>query len=289
MDRRALVVALLVASAAEADKKIQGMTPGFQREAQSCVIQVSGLRKLQTGATSLAPTLSPEDKAALDKDLEALKAGLATVETYCTEVTALVAFLQASKDASYKSVEKELDTRDNTVRRLRKESKKIIEQMTPITRTWIGRIAQNQVRRPDEPKPKPTAFPSGRSAALPSLGKGTWSVSGGRNHDVAKYAEGRTETVVTVDWQDGDQCEAMKARFKLTPIDAALATPDGIQVAWHARVERKTYSEAICMRIDGRTAVAAISQEPEATDKLPVLRQLGVDLVRSQASPAKSP
>lgn len=288
MDRRALVL-LLVATAAHADKKIQSMTPGFQREAQTCTTQVSGLKKVQTGAAALAPALSADDKAALDKDLEALKTGLAGVEAYCTAVTELVAFLEASKDASYKSVEKELDTRDNRVRKLRKASKATIEALTPITRRWIGRIAQNQVQKPDEPKSKATAFPSGRSAVLPVLGKGTWKVSGGKNHDLATYTDGPASADVSLDWQDGDACDALKNRFKMTGLDDAITKADGLDVAWHVRVERTAYSEAMCLRIGGRTAVVGVSQQPGPTDKLPLLRQVGLELARSSAGGAKTP
>lgn len=288
MDRRALVL-ILAASTAYADKKIQAMIPGFQREAQTCTTQVSGLKKVQTGATALAPTLSAEDKATLDKDLEELGQALAGVEAYCGQVTELVAFLEANKDASYKSVEKELDARDNTVRKLRKLGKKIIDNTTPITRRWIGRIAQNQVQKPDEPKVKPTSFPSGRSAALPNLGKGTWKVNGGKNHDLATYTDGPATTTVSLDWQDGDQCDALKSKFKMTALDKAVTKAEGLDIAWHLRVDRGPYSEAMCIRTGGRTAIAAISQEPAPTDKLAQLRQVGLDLARSQASAAKSP
>ena len=57
---RALAIALLLAAGtAAADKKIQQMTPGFDREAQTCTTQISGLEKVQTGSATLVPTLSP--------------------------------------------------------------------------------------------------------------------------------------------------------------------------------------------------------------------------------------
>jgi hypothetical protein len=292
MDRRVLVVLLLVASAAEADKKIQGMTPGFQREAQTCAVQVSGLKKVQTGATALAPTLAPEDKTALDKDLEDLKVGIAGVESYCAEVTALVAFLEANKTTSYKAVEKELDARDNTVRKLRKLSKQIIEKLTPITRRWIGKIAQNQIREPDEVRPKPTRFPSGRTAVLPRLGNGQWSVSGDRSYDAATYTEPGVTLIVHVAWGAGDNCDAARKRSTPTPIEGGLPKVEGLEVAWHGGVDpgsSKGQVEMLCARSRGGTSVAKITQEPGTNPKLAVLRQLALDLALAQATSAKPP
>lgn len=291
MDCRALVLVLSLATTASADKKIQGMTPGFQREAQTCATQVSGLRKVQTGAASLAPTLSPEDRTALDKDLEALKAGLVGVEAYCTAVTELVAFLEASKDAAYKSVEKELDTRDNAVRKLRKESKKIIETTAPITRRWIGRIAQNQVQRPAEVKPKPTAFPSGRSAVLPNLGKGTWKVEGHKSQDLASYVEGdRTATVMVSSFQTSD-CEAARTTLKSSPLADALTRVEGLELAWHVQLRSgdRTFGEGFCVRLDGGRIVATFSQSPVRTDTFPLIRRLALDLARAHVAAAKTP
>ena len=290
MDRRALLL-VLVASAAHADKKIQAMTPGFQREAQTCTTQVSGLKKVQTGAGALAATLSPEDKAQLDKDLEALKTGLAGVEAYCAAVTELVAFLEASKSASYKSVEKELDTRDNNVRKLRKASKATIEAMTPITRRWIGRIAQNQVQKPDETKPKATKFQSGRSAVLPRLGNGTWSVIGEKSYDAADYTDTGVSARVYVAWATGDNCDAAQKRNAPKPIAAELPKIDGLEVVWHGTVDpglSKHYNEMLCVRANGGTSVARIVQSG-ANDKLADLRRLALDIALSQSAPPKTP
>ena len=290
MDRHALVL-VLVATSAHADKKIQAMTPGFQREAQTCTTQVSGLKKVQTGATALAPTLSADDKAALDKDLVALAAGLTGVEAYCTAVTELVAFLETSKDASYKSVEKELDTRDNNVRRLRKTSKATIDAMTPITRRWIGRIAQNQVQKPDEATPKATKFPSGRGVVLPRLGNGTWSVSGDKSRDVAEYGEPGMKLQIDVAWGSGENCEAARKRREPKPLKNPMPKVDDLDVVWHGTVEQtmsKNYVEVLCVQTAGGTSLATITTPAASNAKLADLRLLALDLARSQAT-AKTP
>jgi len=290
MDRRALLL-LLVSSAAYADKKTQQMIPGYQREAQSCAIQVSGLEKVLAGATALAPTLSGDDKEALDKDLVTLTLGLTTVKGYCTAVTELVAFLDAAKDATYKSVERELDTRDNVVRKLRKNSKSMIEALAPITRTWIGRIAQNQIVKPDEAKPKPTKLPSGRSVVLPKLFKGDWQAVGDKTTDTILYNRDDGQANVWVSWSKGDNCDLEKKRRDPRPLADAITKADGLVVAWHGVEPRDMspgYSESLCVTANGGTSLAVVQQVPKADNKFPAMRRLALDLARAQAADAKT-
>ncbi len=292
MNRALAVVVLLGAGTAAADKKIQQMTPGFEREAQTCATQVSGLEKVQTGSATLAATLSPEDKSILDKDLETLAAGLTGVKTYCKEVTGLVTFLKANTAAPYKSVEKELDLRDNTVRKLRKDSKKTIEALQPITRRWISRIAQAQTQRPDTgAKTTPGKFPSGRSVELPPLG-GQWQLSGEKQSDSAEYVDKAWTASVFVRSFSAATCEqqqrSLAPEAKPVPGDA-LGTAEGLDPAWYVATRgTKTYTETVCVRGPTGGWLAILEVKPAWTEAAVPLRALLVRMIVAQRG-VKSP
>jgi hypothetical protein len=292
---RCALLLLLLASTAHADKKTQAMTPGFEREASTCAVQISGLKKVQTGSASLVPTLSAEDKATLDADLVTLSAGLAGVEAYCTEVTDLVAFLKASADASYKSIERELDTRDNKVRKLRKASKATIETLQPITRRWIGRIAQAQTTKPDVPeKKRPAKFPSGRSVELPASLTGAWKVGGTATSDTLDYSDKGWTASLFVRPFTGATCEQQaKSRGTIGKPSGDRLKREGLDIAWHGTVVTigaKVHTEAACVRnsADGGW-IGTIEVRPAANEKLGDLRMLMLAMVEAQAAPQATP
>ncbi len=284
--RRPLAFALLlVASTAAADNKLQQMTPGFAREAQSCAVQVSGLEKVQTGSAKLAPTLTADDKAALELDLRTLSSGLVTVRAYCTEVTELVAFLQANAGAAYRSFERELDARDNKLRKLRRDSKQIIAQLQPITRRWIGRIAQAQVQQPAASERRtPGKFPSGRAVELPPL-PGTFKLSGTATGDSIEYTDKASTTTVFVRSFKAATCEQQK---RLIPADAKTnddaklpGAADGLATAWYV-----VYRDAEVICVDGKTAgwLGTLTVRGR-TDAANPLRALMIRMVLTQQAP----
>jgi hypothetical protein len=286
-----MFVVTLGAGTAAADKKIQQMTPGFDREAQTCATQVSGLEKVQTGSSTLAPTLSPEDKAALDKDLETLAAGLTGVKTYCAEVTGLVEFLKANAAAPYKSVEKELDTRDNKVRKLRKDSKKTIEALQPITRRWIGKIAQAQTQRPDTvAKTTPGKFPSGRTVDLPPLG-GQWKLSGEKQSDSAEYVDKAWTASVFVRSFSAATCEQQQRTLapEAKPMTDAPISGEVLDTAWYVAARgAKSYTETICVRGPTGGWLGILEVKPAWTDAASPLRGLLMRMILAQR-PVKTP
>ncbi len=280
---------LLVASTAAADKKLQQMTPGFEREARSCAIQVSGLEKVQVGSGTLAPTLTADDKSVLDKDLEILAAGLLSVKAYCTAVTELAAFLQANAAAAYRSVENELDARDNKVRKLRKDSKKTLEVLQPITRRWIGRVAQAQVQQPAvSEKRTPTKFPGGRSVELPSL-PGTFKLSGTATGDSIEYADKSWSATVFVRSFKAATCDQQQRLLPPTAKTGEGAklpgTAEGLDTAWYVVFrEGAAHVEGIC--VNGKTGgwLGTLTVRPTWTDAATPLRSLMIRIVSTQAA-----
>jgi hypothetical protein len=166
-----LLAAVTTTTTSHADKKIQGMTPGFAKELSACQIEVRGLARMVTGATSLVATLQGTERDEIETDLAALTAASTTMTSYCTGVEEMVTFLKANAAVAYKSVEKEIDTRDNSVRKLRKDAKKQTADVAPITRKLIPRLKRTPP--PDAPaasKADATEFPSKRKVVLPKLG-----------------------------------------------------------------------------------------------------------------------
>lgn len=290
MNRALAITILLVAGTAAADKKIQAMTPGFDREAKTCATQISGLEKVKAGSTTLAPSLAPDDKAALDKDLETLVAGLATVKGYCAEVTGLVDFLNENAAAPYRSVERELDTRDNKVRKLRKESKKTIEALQPITRRWIGKIAQAQTQlRPDPtPRTTPGKFPSGRTVELPPL-TGQWKLAGEKQNDSAEYADKTWSATAFVRTFTAATCEQQQRTLppQAKPVTGdPLGVAEGLDVAWRVAARGpKAYTETLCVRGATGGWLATLDVKPGWTDAAAPLRTLLVRMIVAQRGP----
>jgi len=207
------------------------------------------------------------------------------VKKYCAEVTGLVDFLKANAAAPYKSVERELDTRDNSVRKLRKESKKTIDALQPITRRWIGRIAQAQTQRPDPgPRTTPGKFPSGRTVELPPLG-GQWKLSGEKQNDNAEYIDKAWSANVFVRTFTAATCEQQQRTLPADakPVAGPLPGADGLDIAWYvgARTAKSTI-ETVCVRGDNGGWLAILEVKPAWTDAAAPLRALAVRMISAQ-------
>ncbi len=268
-----IAVVLATTASARADKKIQSMTPGFTKEASACQVEVRGLARMVTGATTLAATLQGTERTELDADLAALTAASKTVAAYCTEVEGMVTFLQANAAVAYKSVEKEIDTRDNAVRKLRKDAKKATVDVAPITRKLIPRIKRTPAPDPTAvPKPAATAFPSKRKVVLPALGDGAWSVSGSATSDTATYKDKVGTAAVTTRPFDKASCDQQRKAFAErsdTPAADLEVPADGktLGVAWSSRLAtRKPVHTLLAMCIErgmGGVMVTADLVPPE--------------------------
>ena len=236
-----LAVLCAVTTSAHADKKIQAMTPGFVKEASACQVEVRGLARMVTGATNLVETLQGTERDGVTADLAALTAASTTMTSYCTAVEDMVLFLQTNAGAAYKSVEKDIDTRDNAVRKLRKEAKKATATVAPITRKLIPRIKRRPVPETLPPKADATAFPSKRAIVLPKLGDGAWAVSGSTTSDTATYTDKTGTVAVTTRPFDKASCDQQRTAFverSDVPATELELTAEGkaLGVAWSARV-----------------------------------------------------
>jgi hypothetical protein len=207
-----VVVLLALAANAHADKKIQEFIPALEREHGACTSQVAGMLKVSNGATALAKVADATEKAELEKAAAALAKGHAAVADYCNELGALVTYLKDNADAAYKTVEREIDARHTKVGTLRREAKRVVEELTPLTRKMIPRIMKVPTGPPDAEKRTPAKFPSGRVIELPVLA-GTWRFSGNANSDIAEYSDAKGTASVTTRHFGGD-CAAYRKSLK---------------------------------------------------------------------------
>lgn len=235
---RALLVLCLAPVVAHADKKIQDMTPGYEREHTACVSQSAGMQKIATGTAALARTAPDAERPELEKAAAALAKGTVAFDEYCTELGGLVAFLKDQAAAAYKSVERELDTRATKVSRLRREAKKQTEELQPLTRKMIPRIMAVRTVVAEREKRTTVKFPSGRSVDFPVMA-GTWRAASSATGDSVEYADKDSKIVISTRQVAGacDDHRSAIPKGDVTDVDAKPA-------AWAVKYVQKETSGA---------------------------------------------
>jgi hypothetical protein len=278
MRRAMVVVMVLLGSEASADKKIQDLIPNHERELAACTTQSSGLAKVATGTAALART-DAADKADLEKSAAALAKGSAAWTEYCGELGGLVTFLKDHGNDAYKSIERELDTKITKVSRLRRDAKRLAEELAPLTRKLIPRIATIKVAAPEPTKKLPVKFPSGRSLDLPMLG-GEWKLSGTMSSDVAEYTDKQVTAIVTTRQLDGDCSEHRSAipkdADKVTELELATA-------AWAVRYLRNEQSgahtvELVCLPRAKGSVLAMVDVRPETATIFDAITKVALEM-----------
>ncbi|HWU87513.1 MAG TPA: hypothetical protein VN253_09575 [Kofleriaceae bacterium] len=245
---RLVPLALALAGTAHADKKLQELKPDFAREVAGCQVQTNGIAKVLAGATELAKTAEPDERAELERDVEQLTRGLALEKEYCDEVAAMIAFIDANAAAPYRSVERELDARYTKIVKLRAATKKMLEELQPTTRKVIPRMSRRPPPAAPEPKRVPGKFPSGRTVELPAL-PGTWRLSGSSTTDTADYGEAPPKGPAiagsaTTRPFSGATCDQQRKALLVRAdadglIDLDLPGAKELGVAWGARYTRR--------------------------------------------------
>lgn len=251
--RLAWLVLLAAAGTAHADKKLLDFKPEFVREVTGCQVQVSGITKVHAGAAELLKTAEAAERAELERDVEQLAKGLAVEKEYCDEVAAMIAFIDANATTPYKTVELELDTRYKKIVRLRAASKKTAEELQPITRKMIPKMARRPPPPQAEPRRIPGKFPSGRGVELPSL-PGTWRLSGTSTTDTADYSEAPPKgpaiaASATARAFSGATCDQQRKALLVrgdaeSLIDLDLPGAKDLGVAWGSRYTRREAASA---------------------------------------------
>jgi hypothetical protein len=186
--RLSLALVIALAAPASADSRITSLITGYEKEASSCQIHAAGVAKVLAGGQQLDD--AKDDVAALEK-------GHAEVQAYCDEVNATLELLRADPNATYKSLEKQLDDHDNKIRKLRQSSKQALDSLAPVIQRLIPRINARAGAAAAADKKPSNKFPSGRTVDLPSL-PGTWKVSGSASTDTVEYTDKSLVASITV-------------------------------------------------------------------------------------------
>lgn len=266
---RWLLLVIAISSTAYADKRIVDMTPGFQRELAACERQQGGLQLMIDKAKRYV-SMNPADKADVEADIERLATGLEVVAGYCKEVSAMVQLLKDNATTPYKKVEKELDTRDNAVRKARKEGKKELDEVAPITRKLIP-IVNARIPRLEEKK-QTAKFPSGRVVELPGV-TGSWKLGGNANTDTAELTKsGASASATVTTWVFASAtCEQQRKQLLEKAKDEPVIELDlssgakAIDVAWAVRYVRRDKTPHLLMlmcveeKLGGFVAIADIT------------------------------
>jgi hypothetical protein len=283
-----LICALIICSTATAwaDAKIQGFIPGLERELAGCRGQQSGNDKVTARAAAYVKTAEGDksagrparssaegdaksiDMAEAERDAAALASGAAKYAEYCNEVAGFVDYLKEQAKVPYKTVEREIDTRDNKLRTLRREAKKQVEELAPLTRKWIAKVVPPVAAVDD--KRTPGKFPSGRTIDLPAL-PGTWKVGGSKTTDSVEYRDKAVTASISTSPLTGT-CEdrrgqAMKNPNNLDLVDVAVAKDAGI--TWAMRYTRKQAAPVAIVEMCGEAGkVVAFAEVAPATTPL---------------------
>ena len=115
-----------------------------------------------------------DDKALAD-DVAKLTAGRTVIEGYCTEVAGVLDVIAQNPSATYRSLEHDLDARDNKIRRARAASKAALAGLEPVIHELIPRINARVSSPPPPDKRVPKKFPSGHTVELPALPRARWA------------------------------------------------------------------------------------------------------------------
>lgn len=285
-----VIVLLAAAAPARADKRTNDLIPQLQRELAGCGVQAAGLAKVAAGAAALAKSAEAAERDELDKDAAALASGHALVKGYCDEVASLIAFLKEHAATPYKTVEKELDTRDNKLRGLRKDARKQIEELGPVTRKIIPRMARTQPVPVEERKLPPAKFPSRRTVELPAL-DGSWKLTGTSVTDTAEYADKTATASVTTRPFTGATCDQQRKSLATRSdadqmIELELGAAKDVGVVWSVRYTRRDRRLIHVMCVPTKTggllgtATVAPSDQQKLADELAkvMVRMLAVQL-----------
>lgn len=221
-----------VAADARADAKTKGLAADYTKESTGCRKSADGVKKVRAGAQALVDAGGTQYAA----DLATIAASLAKVEEYCGELVAVLAVLEADPGASYKSLEKTIDERDNKIRVLRRESKKALADVGPVMTRLIPVInARAATPAPAVAKTVRIEFPSKRAIQVPVLA-GKYEIAGNASFDSLSYTEvtperGIVNGVVMTTAHSITCADARSAIDK--PTDLASEPMKTVGVAWY--------------------------------------------------------
>lgn len=254
----------LAAAPAAADSRTKELAKSYEKELAACEMRLHGVERVTTGTQALVDGGQHQYEA----DLAALRAGLTELQAYDAELTATLEILNADPNAPYRSLERKLDEQDNKIRKQRQTTKKVLEDLAPVTARMIPVINARVGTAAPAVKRVHIQFASGRAIDAPLL-TGEYRTMGMDVVDIVEYAEGKASATITTKLIANATCEQQRkaiAAADATDV-AATGAAQSLGLAWYigyARTGRRlraacraTKPGAVIATLDEPTGVAA--------------------------------
>ncbi|HEX5059969.1 MAG TPA: hypothetical protein VFV99_11450 [Kofleriaceae bacterium] len=128
----ALLVVLSVAAPASADSKVKNLIKFYNKEAMVCAKYAQGIASAKERAEPYV------DDAEIKADVDKLGQVQVVVRDYCDAIDATIAILDPN--ASYKSLQAEIDKHDAVVRAGREATKDALEESNVVIQRLIPKV-----------------------------------------------------------------------------------------------------------------------------------------------------
>ena len=258
----------LAAAPAAADSRTKELAKSYEKELAACEMRLHGIERVTSGTQGLVD----DGQHQYDADLAALRAGLTELQAYDAELTATLQILNADPNAPYRSLERKLDEQDNKIRKLRQSTRKVLEDLAPVTARMIPVINARVGTAAPVVKRVHIQFASGRAVDAPLLA-GQYRTMGTDVVDIVEYEEGKASATITTKLIANATCEQQRKAIAATDASDVPATgaAQSLGLAWYigyARIGRRL--RAAC-RATKAGAVLATLDEPAGGSGWPEL------------------
>jgi hypothetical protein len=258
----------LAAAPAAADSRTKALAKSYDKELAACEMRLRGVERVAAGTQALVD----DGQRQYEADLAALRAGLAELQAYDAELTATLQILNAEPGASYRSLERKLDEQDNKIRKLRQTTKKVLEDLAPVTGRMIPVINARVGTAAPVVKRVHIQFGSGRAIDAPLL-TGQYRTMGTDAVDIVEYEEGKASATITTKLIANATCE--QQRKAIAAGDASDVTATGatqsLGLAWYIGYAKTSRRLRAACRATKAGAVLATLDEPAGGSGWPEL------------------
>jgi uncharacterized phage infection (PIP) family protein YhgE len=274
-----VVLALGIAAApAAADSRTKELARGYEKELAACEMRLHGVERITAGAQALVD----DGQRQYEADLAALRAGLGELQTYDAELTATLQILNADPGAPYRSLERKLDEQDNKIRKLRQSTKKVLDDLAPVTSRMIPVINARSAAPAPAVKRVHIQFASGRAIDAPLL-TGTYRTLGTDATDTVEYAEGKDSARVTTKLVASATCEQQRQAIAADATDVpATGATQSLGLAWYVGYARSGRRLRTACRATKPGAVVATLDEPAGVSGWPELESVLTAMVAAR-------
>ena len=261
----------LAAAPAAADSRTKELAKSYEKELAACEMRLRGVERVTTGTQ----TLVDGGQRQYEADLAVLRAGLTELQAYDAELTATLQILNANPNAPYRSLERKLDEQDNKIRKLRQSTKKVLEDLAPVTTRMIPVINARVGTAAPMVKRVHIQFGSGRAIDAPLL-TGEYRTMGTDVVDIVEYAEGKATATVTTKLIANATCEQQRKAIAATDASEVAATDAtrSLGLAWYIAYAKATRRLRVACRMTRAGAIVATLDDPLAASAWPDLEPL---------------